>query len=385
MEIFSSWWGTKIPKKDVGLDKDSVTSENDGSADDATVSSSTAEQQASNDQKQNEEPKQENDSVEVDDTQQQPTEDPSDALKSAQNWGSYLFNVAKEGTKVMTSTATKTASLLQKTVEDKTFMGDFNKEQEKFMKEKHSKRSEAAVAPWVGYNEEEQMKEHILALSKDKRNFMRNPPSGVQFHFDFDSSFPVAMAMLQEDPNLSKMRFELVPKSVTEENFWRNYFYRVSLIKQSSQLTSLASATGNNGQNVKQDGTSSKKDENSSESKTEPSPPIAIESKANETSDDAFTDLPPDSPPANEFVSDAFSSEVDQADLQKGMEQLGMTEKEEPSPAGAAEDVPEWEKELQQELQDFEVVDEAEGEVNDEWEDEINQMLQAEVEADQHS
>ena len=31
---------------------------------------------------------------------------------------------------------------------------------------------------------------------------------------------------------------------VTEETFWRNYFYRVSLIKQSTQLTSLAQQTG---------------------------------------------------------------------------------------------------------------------------------------------
>lgn len=28
--------------------------------------------------------------------------------------------------------------------------------------------------------------------------------------------------------------------SVKEEMFWRNYFYRVSLIKQSAQLTALA-------------------------------------------------------------------------------------------------------------------------------------------------
>jgi len=29
---------------------------------------------------------------------------------------------------------------------------------------------------------------------------------------------------------------------ISEERFWRNYFYRVSLIKQSTQLTSLAAA-----------------------------------------------------------------------------------------------------------------------------------------------
>ncbi|KAG7276281.1 hypothetical protein CRUP_015604 [Coryphaenoides rupestris] len=51
---------------------------------------------------------------------------------------------------------------------------------------------------------------------------------------------PVAMTMLEEDELLSKMRFHLVPKQMTEEAFWRNYFYRVSLIKQSAQISLLA-------------------------------------------------------------------------------------------------------------------------------------------------
>ncbi|XP_071955814.1 synapse-associated protein 1-like isoform X2 [Antedon mediterranea] len=386
MEVFSSWWGgTKTPQTDeVGktTEKDDETNA-DASTEEVVISSSSeaVEQEQTEQDQTVEQPSKDN---EVDNKENTDDKPPTNAVDSAKDWGSYLYNFAKEGTKVVTNTATKTASILQKTVQDKTFMGDFNKEQERFMKEKHSKRSEAAVAPWVGYNEEEQMKEHILALSKDKRNFLRNPPAGVQFYFDFDTSFPVAMAMLQEDPNLTKMRFELVPKSVSEEHFWRNYFYRVSLIKQSSQLTSLASAKASNGENGKQDGTI-KDDSTTESSKIESTPPIAIEIKANETEEDSLADLPPDSPPANEFVSDAFSSVVDQADLQKGMEQLGMTDKEEPSPAGdVEEEVPEWEKELQQELEDFEVVDEAEGDVNDEWEDEINQMLEAEVEADQH-
>ena len=51
-----------------------------------------------------------------------------------------------------------------------TFLGDFSKEQEKFVTEKKekSKQAEAAVPPWVGYNEEESMKAQILALSKVK-------------------------------------------------------------------------------------------------------------------------------------------------------------------------------------------------------------------------
>lgn len=32
---------------------------------------------------------------------------------------------------------------------------------------------------------------------------------------------PVAKAILKEDPELEKMRYELVPKVVSEEQFWR--------------------------------------------------------------------------------------------------------------------------------------------------------------------
>ena len=48
-----------------------------------------------------------------------------------------------------------------------TILGDFQKEQEKFVAENRDKqsKSEAAVPPWVGYNEEESMKQQITALS----------------------------------------------------------------------------------------------------------------------------------------------------------------------------------------------------------------------------
>ena len=47
---------------------------------------------------------------------------------------------------------------------------------------------------------------------QDKRNFLRGPPAGVQFYFDYAQSYPIASIMLLEDPNLKAMRFELVPK-----------------------------------------------------------------------------------------------------------------------------------------------------------------------------
>jgi len=53
---------------------------------------------------------------------------------------------------------------------------------------------------------------YCMSALQEKRNFLRNPPTGIQFNFDYESSYPVALVMLDEDPNLESMRFELVPK-----------------------------------------------------------------------------------------------------------------------------------------------------------------------------
>lgn len=281
------------------------------------------------------------------------------AIHAAKEWGSYLFNFGKAATEQVA----KTAKQLKDTMEEKTILGDFSREQEKFVStnRERKKQSEAAVAPWVGYNEEEAMKTQILALSKDKRNVLRNPPSGVQFYFDYESIFPIAMVMLDEDPNLKALRFELVPKQVKEEMFWRNYFYRVSLIKQSTQLTSM---THQRGAAAVSSGKSSPAD---SGSKT--TPRTGVEEKETE-------ELNVGSPPGDqEFVSDTFQAgeELDE-DLKREMHQLGVTDS-----AEVEEDIPEWERELQAELQEYEVVGDDENNVDDaDLEREIMNQIEAE-------
>lgn len=117
-------------------------------------------------------------------------------------------------------------------IKDTNILSEFQKEHESFLKSRGSK-SEGAVAPWVGHPKEEALKEEILSLSTDRRNFVRSPPSGVSFEWDWEVMSPIAKAILKDDPNLEKMRYDLVPKVVSEENFWRNYFYRVTLLKES--------------------------------------------------------------------------------------------------------------------------------------------------------
>lgn len=56
------------------------------------------------------------------------------------------------------------------------------------------------------------------------------------FKFDIATNFPIAVALLRSDPQLTKMRFDLVPKQIKEHAFWHNYFYRVELIKNAVAL-----------------------------------------------------------------------------------------------------------------------------------------------------
>ena len=83
-------------------------------------------------------------------------------------------------------------------------IADFNKEQEDFIRTKSDK--ELPSAPWAGYNNEEELKNKILALSEDKRNVLRAPPSGVNFDFEYSNVTSPALMLLETDPKLKQLR-----------------------------------------------------------------------------------------------------------------------------------------------------------------------------------
>ena len=85
-------------------------------------------------------------------------------------------------------------------------LAEFNQEQEEFIKSKGDK--EMPTAPWSGYQNEDELKGKILALSDDKRNFLRAPPTGVNFDFEYSAVASHAVVLLEADPRLQKMRFE---------------------------------------------------------------------------------------------------------------------------------------------------------------------------------
>eukprot|EP01134_Creolimax_fragrantissima_P002922 CFRG2922T1 len=124
-----------------------------------------------------------------------------------------------------------------------TLAEDWEKEHSKFLAEKKPStvfQNESGLIPlWAGFSDEESIKAQVLALSLDKRNFMVDPPSGNDFHFDLDIFSAACMSAMKHDPRVETVRYELVPKRITETRFWRNYLYRVSLIKQQATLASM--------------------------------------------------------------------------------------------------------------------------------------------------
>jgi len=156
----------------------------------------------------------------------------SKALAGAKTIGSFLYSAVNKAGKTVSEASAK----IKETVEKNTILGEFNKEQEAFAKSQSGDGANA-VPPWTGCQNEEALKQEFLSLSTNKRNFVRSPPAEVDFSFNYDESFGVAMAIMEHDPNLEKMRYELVPKVISEENFWRNYFYRVSLICQANEYS----------------------------------------------------------------------------------------------------------------------------------------------------
>ncbi|KAF7492110.1 Synapse-associated protein 1 [Sarcoptes scabiei] len=252
------------------------------------------------------------------------------AIESAKYFGNFLVNVANKAGQTVSATAKQ----LKNTVESVSIMQDFIPD--------HGGKTDMSEPPWIGCDDEEKVKTEILGLSKDKRNFVRSPPSGVEFDFDMTASHPVALALLREDPDLAKMRYEIVPKLVNEETFWKNYFYRVSLIKQDPNFTTanLTSAGG---------WTSSKS--SSSEGPDDPNEPM-IEASGE-----------------TEFVSDSFqySNPISNTEQAETYEFDQRQQSQQPN-----EDL---DAELEKDLQEFDFVQDNDA-VNNIDEDEINRELE---------
>lgn len=136
--------------------------------------------------------------------------------------GNFLFSAASAGTQIL----------------ERGIFGEFNKEQTSFINDQN-KPLASQLPPWVGYINEDHLREECLSLSGDRQNFLRSPPTVSEFKFDYNICYPIAEAIMKDDQRLEELRYKLVPKLICEEHFWRNYFYRVGLIFQANEADIL--------------------------------------------------------------------------------------------------------------------------------------------------
>ncbi|XP_063697024.1 synapse-associated protein of 47 kDa isoform X6 [Culicoides brevitarsis] len=285
----------------------------------------------------------------------------------AKSFGSFLF-----------SAATKVGDKVKESVVHNPILDKFNKEQDAFIKSQGGGAS--GGLPWEGHQAADKIKEEILALSADRRNFVRAPPAGIEYEFNYDQSYPVALAIMNEDKQLEQMRFELVPKIITEENFWRNYFYRVSLIVEAGDLGTLGSEN---------EFTKRASSDEDPKDKIEPKVPekdsnkeisSAKQTNANKRDTSANNSKKKDKKAKrvseSEFVSDTLqTNEADLDEVKEGMKKLGIDSLAKQA-LETNKNEEQWEKDLEAELQDYEVVNDGNDKVN--WEKDVEELLEEE-------
>eukprot|EP00897_Mesotaenium_endlicherianum_P002316 jgi/Mesen1/2111/ME000151S01377 len=90
--------------------------------------------------------------------------------------------------------------------------------------------------PWVGKTEHEkkheaEFKERILEISKRPVDYLLKHYDEALL-VDMRAAMSSAGAVLEADEELRRLRFQLVPKVMREQEFWRRYFIAVKRIKQ---------------------------------------------------------------------------------------------------------------------------------------------------------
>eukprot|EP00954_Amorphochlora_amoebiformis_P028962 1392465-Amorphochlora_amoeboformis.AAC.2 len=77
----------------------------------------------------------------------------------------------------------------------------------------------------------------LTYTQQTQANFFFDPPT--KFECDLVAALPYIQGALTQDPELNKARYQLVPKRLKEEEFFRAYFYHVSIIREKLELKPL--------------------------------------------------------------------------------------------------------------------------------------------------
>jgi BSD domain len=86
----------------------------------------------------------------------------------------------------------------------------------------------------------DELQKRVIELSANESNLLLPPHTEETLPVvDYRAWLPFAVICLKHDPRLNQVRFKLVPKSISEADFWSNYFHRVMLMRKSMGVEPL--------------------------------------------------------------------------------------------------------------------------------------------------
>lgn len=99
---------------------------------------------------------------------------------------------------------------------------------------------DASVLPPAEQRYADEIRQQMLKIvvdaiySKKRRNelFLSGVAQKAQFKFDFEANSSMALAALEADTNMRRLRAGLVPQRMREDDFWDTYFYHVDRIRK---------------------------------------------------------------------------------------------------------------------------------------------------------
>ncbi|KYR01569.1 hypothetical protein DLAC_01564 [Tieghemostelium lacteum] len=118
----------------------------------------------------------------------------------------------------------------------------FDDERKKFIEESSQPNTPQTNAsllfpPWLDFSvdskeTQKEIVDKLLDIKMSKKTFLTPPPIDSDYCQEFDVFLiQIAKVSLQFDPMLEKIRFYMVPRFISEEQFWKNWYYRITLIK----------------------------------------------------------------------------------------------------------------------------------------------------------
>lgn len=104
-------------------------------------------------------------------------------------------------------------------------------ENEERKKQERQAKEKAVISMWRVSSEdrsilEEELKQRIMKISQELKPLFQDVPR-KEFPLDVQASTPYAMKAIADDPQIQKAHFKLVPLKMTDERFWRRYFFLV--------------------------------------------------------------------------------------------------------------------------------------------------------------